>query len=1002
MQDALLALTKYWTDRGCLMVQPYNTEVGAGTMNPATLLRVLGPEPWHVAYVEPSVRPDDARYGENPNRLQTHTQFQVILKPDPGDPQEIYLASLEALGIDVRAHDIRFVEDNWANPATGSWGLGWEVWLDGLEITQFTYFQQAGGQTLDPVSVEITYGIERIIMALQGAEHFTDIAYAPGITYGEAFGQAEYEMSRYYLDDADVAANRAWFDGYAAEAERLIEQRLPVPAYTYVLKCSHTFNVLDSRGAISTTERAKAFARMRGLAREVASLWTDRREELGHPLGTTPRPRATSDVEPPLLDAPDTRPAELSGPAPLLFEIGTEELPPREVTNTVEAVRKAVGDKLAATRLGHGEVVANGTPRRVVVQVDDVQPREPDAERTIRGPRVTAAYDADGAPTKALEGFARGQGVAVDELNTADYGGNEHVVAVVTDTGRGAVEVLADVLGSVVSELRADKNMRWNDPELSFSRPIRWLTALLGEVRVPVTVSSLVSGRTTRVHRESAQPVVRVPSAAGYEEFLAGNGVVVDETERRDRIVSAAGSLSAEVGGHVDTTAEAALVDEITNLIEEPNALLGGFDTRYLELPEQILTTVMRKHQRYLPVRGPGGELLAYFVAVANGDCDTDAVRAGNEAVLRARYEDAAFFWRADLQVALESFREGLSRLTFEEKAGSMADRADRIEAIAGDLGKSVALDAEAGATLARAAQLVKFDLSSQMVIELPTLAGVMAREYAVRAGEPAAVGQALFETELPRHTSDALPESLPGAVLALADRLDLLMAMFALGAKPTGSSDPFGLRRAALGVVRILRATPEVSSVTVDGGLAVAAERLRAQDIEVGDEAVATAREFVVARFAQQLRDEDEPVDFVNAVLPGADAPGRAVETLQTLRSRSDDEAFRGLVAALHRIARIVPEVTAAEYDPELLTEPAEVRLVEAVQTLGDWSQGRVAGFADAAAAVVDPVNSFFDDVLVMADDEAVRRSRLGLLATLAAHSPRSVDWVALDTALG
>jgi glycyl-tRNA synthetase len=256
MQDALLALTKYWTDQGCMISQPFNTEVGAGTMNPATILRVLGPEPWRVAYVEPSVRPDDSRYGENPNRLQTHTQFQVILKPDPGDPQEVYLKSLEALGIDVNAHDIRFVEDNWASPALGAWGLGWEVWLDGLEITQFTYFQQAGGMTLNPVSVEITYGIERILMAVQGVEHFKDIVYAPGISYGEVFGQAEYEMSRYYLDDAHVEDNRALFETYAAEARRLLDQRLPVPAHTYVLKCSHVFNVLDARGAISTTDRA--------------------------------------------------------------------------------------------------------------------------------------------------------------------------------------------------------------------------------------------------------------------------------------------------------------------------------------------------------------------------------------------------------------------------------------------------------------------------------------------------------------------------------------------------------------------------------------------------------------------------------------------------------------------------------------------------------------------------------------------------------------------------
>src|SRR5580692_315838 len=215
MQDALLTLTRYWADRGCLVAQPFNTEVGAGTMNPATVLRVLGPEPWRVAYVEPSVRPDDSRYGENPNRLQTHTQFQVILKPDPGNPQELYLGSLQALGVDLRRHDVRFVEDNWNSPALAAWGLGWEVWLDGLEITQFTYFQQSGGMTLDPVSVEITYGLERIMMALQGATHFKDIRYSDEISYGEIVAQAEREMSVYYLDDADIALQRSLFEIYA-------------------------------------------------------------------------------------------------------------------------------------------------------------------------------------------------------------------------------------------------------------------------------------------------------------------------------------------------------------------------------------------------------------------------------------------------------------------------------------------------------------------------------------------------------------------------------------------------------------------------------------------------------------------------------------------------------------------------------------------------------------------------------------------------------------------
>ncbi|WP_260193237.1 glycine--tRNA ligase [Actinophytocola gossypii] len=989
MQDALLALTRYWTDRGCMIVQPFNTEVGAGTLNPATILRVLGPEPWRVAYVEPSVRPDDARYGENPNRLQTHTQFQVILKPDPGDPQEQYLASLEALGIDIDAHDIRFVEDNWANPATGSWGLGWEVWLDGLEITQFTYFQQAGGMSLDPVSVEITYGVERIIMALQGVSHFKDIQYASGITYGEAFGQAEYEMSRFYLDDADVETQRRLFEDYAAEARRMLDARLPVPAHVHVLKCSHTFNVLDSRGAVSTTERARAFARMRGLAREVSALWAARREELGHPLGETPAlPAATP---------PATLP-EVTGPAPLLFEIGTEELPPGEVTRSAGAVRDALVAKLAGTRLAHGEVTVHATPRRIVLLVDDVAPREPDAERFVRGPRVSAAFAADGSPTKAAAGFARGQGVDVSALERVTVGDAEHVGVRRTDTGRGAVEVLVEVLGALVAELRADKNMRWNDPALSFTRPVRWLVALLGDEVVPVVASTLAAGRVTRVHRTADTPEVEVPSASGYLEFLAAHGIVASVAERRSSVVTDATALAESAGGTIDVDGESALLDEITNLVEQPNAILGGFAPTYLELPQEILTTVMRKHQRYLPVRAADGALLPHFVAVANGSCDADAVRAGNEAVLRARYEDASFFWRADLKVAPETMKAGLARLAFEERLGSMADRASRIARVAGDLGSSMP-DAER-ATLARAAELAKFDLGSQMVIELTSLAGVMAREYAVRAGEPAEVAQALFDMERPRSAGDAAPATVPGAVLALADRFDMLVGLFAVGAAPTGSSDPFGLRRAAAGVITILRAHPGLREITFARGLSVAAEHVRAQGIEVAEETLAEVAEFMRRRQEQQLLDAGHDHRHVAAVL--ALPPATAAETLAELESRQGDEEFAALVAALQRVRRIVPPETTATYDPARLTEPAEAALHQSLTkvsaTLGDGTSD-LAEFVATASGLTAPINTFFDDILVMAEDQDVRRARLGLLAAIRDLAAPTLDWQALGT---
>jgi glycyl-tRNA synthetase len=991
MQDALLALTKYWTDRGCMVVQPFNTEVGAGTLNPATILRVLGPEPWRVAYVEPSVRPDDSRYGENPNRLQTHTQFQVVLKPDPGNPQELFLDSLTALGIDIEAHDVRFVEDNWANPATGSWGLGWEVWLDGLEITQFTYFQQAGGMTLDPVSVEITYGIERIMMALQGVSHFKDIAYAPGISYGEAFGQAEYEMSRYYLDDADVDSERRLFEEYANEARRMLDARLPVPAHVMVLRCSHAFNVLDARGAVSTTERAKAFGRMRSLAREVAQLWAERRTELEHPLGIAELP------------APAPEPTEFpatTGTRQLTFEIGTEEMPPSEVTKTAAAVKSALTEKLAATRLGHGDITTYATPRRVVAFVASVQAGEPDAERVVRGPRKSAAYDAEGNVTKAAAGFARGQGVDVSELHDLDVDGVEYVAVTKPDPGRGAAEVLSGVLSEIVSGLRSDKNMRWNDAKLSFTRPVRWLVALLGDQVVPVSVSTLASGRTTRVHRTAAQPKVEIAAAEGYLDLLRIHGIEADPARRRSQIVSAAQELAGGVGGSIDVEGESALIDQIVNLVEEPTAILGGFSADYLALPGEILTTVMRKHQRYLPVRDADGNLLPHFVAVANGSVDEDVVRAGNEGVLRARYEDAAFFWRADLETSLEDMKSELDKLSFEERLGSMADRAARIGRIATSLASVVELDGDDLATLRRAAELVKFDLGSQMVVELTSLAGTMAREYARRAGETDAVAQALYDMELPRSAGDPVPSTTPGALLALADRFDLLAGLFGIGAKPTGSSDPFALRRAAAGVVAILREHPSLRAITLSVGLEAAAAEIGAQGIEVPESSLEEVAEFTVRRYEQQLLDRGDDHLQVAAVLPLATAPAVADETLTTLHQLVGSDDFADLVAVLQRVRRIVPEGTEASYDPGKLTEPAEVVLHEAVQKVGQ-APTALGDFVTAASVLVEPVTTFFDEILVMAEDQDLRAARLGLLATINALAAPVLDWQALGTSL-
>jgi len=994
MQAALLGLSEFWAARGCAVVQPYNTEVGAGTMNPATFLRVLGPEPWSVGYVEPSVRPDDSRYGDNPNRLQTHTQFQVILKPEPGNPQELYLESLVHLGIDVAAHDIRFVEDNWESPALGAWGLGWEVWLDGQEITQFTYFQQAGGLVVDPPATEITYGMERILMALHGIDHFKDIPYSDGVTYGELFAQAEFEWSTFFLDTADVELLRRQLADHETEARRLIGLGLPIPAHAQILKSSHAFNILDARGAMGTTERATAFASMRGLAHDVAELWRDKREELGFPLGRADEPDAAPVLAP--------TPPSGDGPRTFFLELGVEELPAADVESARTVLRQAAAEALSATDLAHGEVTVVGTPRRLLVTIADVAPLEPEKTVVVRGPKVKAAFDGDGNPTKAAEGFARSRGTTVDALTRVTEKGEEHLAFESAGGGRAAAEVLAEVVPAVLGKLRFGRNMRWRPgSDLAFSRPVRWLVALLGDEVVPVAWAGLAAGRETRLFRSTGSPTATFTSAETALATLVEGGLVPDPAERRRLIVEGATALAEAEGGTIDVERWAGLVDEVVNLVEAPTPVLGSFDSVHLALPPEVLTAVMSKHQRYLPVTDADGALLPHFVTVANGACDADVVRRGNEAVISARYADATFFVARDRETPLADLAAGLATITFDNRLGSVRDRVDRIAATGRDLAAAVGADEAVVAVVAEAGPLAKFDQASQMVAEMTSLAGTMARYYGADAGLSPAVVTAIAETELPRGAGDEVPGTLAGALLSLADRLDLITALFAVGAEPTGSADPYGLRRAARGVVLVAMAgiDPALDRFSLRAGLAAAASHL---PVDLPEGLVDTVLPFVRRRFEQTLLDQGHRHDLVQAALVHADRPAHVRAALTDLTAAVGSERF-GLVAdALKRADRLVGDADRAALppvDPALFDDPtegalqAELERVEVADTAGS-----VASFLAAAEPLAGALNACLDTVMVMADDPAVRGNRLSLLSRVAATGASVVDWSKIE----
>ena len=983
-QQIILTLQQFWADHGCLIAQPYYTQVGAGTMNPATFLRVLGPEPWNVAYVEPSVRPDDGRYGENPNRYQLHTQYQVILKPDPGNPQELYLDSLKAVGIDPRKHDIRFVEDNWEQPAISAWGLGWEVWLDGQEIAQFTYFQQMGGLALDPVSVELTYGLERMLIAVNNANSIWDEPYGANVSYGEIRRREEFEHSKHYFETANVERVRGMYDLFSAEAEACLAAGLILPAHDYLLKCSHAFNILDTRGAISVAARQAFFKRMRALARGVAEAYVEQRKQLNYPLLREPQPKAA--VQAPF-------PVSVPEPSDFLLEIGVEELPAQDASAGIESLR-ALFEKevLDVHGLSHGEVRALGTPRRLVLLVADLAPRERDSQAEVKGPPESAAFDAQGGPTPALLGWKRKHQLELPDAELTrenlvrEMDGGRYVTWRKETLGAATTALLSSLLPDVLSKIKFEKSMRWNESGVAFSRPIRWIVALYGETVIAFEYAGVSAGNVTRGLRPNDSPSIEILAASQYVDEMGRAGIVLDPVERRASIMEQVRRAASFVGG--EALLQEDLVDEVANLVEKPTAVLGNFNPEFLRLPRDVLISVMKKHQRYFPIE-KDGQLLPNFVAIRNGDDQhLDLVQQGNEHVLGARFADADFFVREDLRQPLEAYRPRLAGLTFHTKLGSILDKTERIEKLTRDLIPMLGLGAQEAEDARRAAHLCKADLMTKMVTEMTSLQGSIGGEYARRSGESQAVAQAISEQYHP------IPKTQAGLALALADRLDSLVGLFAVGLAPTGAKDPFGLRRAALGVVQPLLEHDR------DFDLVKAVQKAsKLQPLNVEGKRQREVLDFLAVRLAVVLKEAGHRYDVVDAVLAEeAGNPAGASRAVQQLASWLERDDWKTILPAYARCVRITRDQKRKfAFSSKTLVEKEEKDLFRALQKAEAMVRASKQRDPDALLQAFVPmipaVDAFFDKVLVMAKGKAVRENRLGLLQRISALSKGIAD---------
>ncbi|RJP32522.1 MAG: glycine--tRNA ligase subunit beta [Actinobacteria bacterium] len=669
----------------------------------------------------------------------------------------------------------------------------------------------------------------------------------------------------------------------------------------------------------------------------------------------------------------------------LLLEIGTEELPWGAVQDGRRQLAENAAELLARERLNHGDIVIYSTPRRLTLLVRELDDRQEDISTEVRGPSHEASYDAEGNPTKAAEGFARSRGLRVEDLEIRKTGKGEFVFAVVREEGKPAVEVLPGMLEELIGSLSFRKSMRWGSGEFRFARPVRWLVALHGNDVIDISLEGLRAGRISRGHRFLSPGKVEIAGTGTYLEALKANCVLADEEERREAIL--AGTADVVSGRGMRAVPAADTLEEVVDLVEYPHVVVGSFDERFLGLPREVLETAMQEHQRYFPVEDEDGGLAAAFLVVHNGDpAQEEVIRRGNERVLRARLEDASFFYTEDMRLSLEERLQDLKDVVWQAKLGSMYDKCQRLRELCAGICRGARLDPEVEEMAERAALLCKSDLITAMVVEFPSLQGVMGRIYAMEAGEKVGTAAAIEEHYRPRFSGDTRPETTAGTVLSLAEKADNLAGCFGAGLAPTGSEDPYALRRQAQAVMPIL----VDACMHLDFALVLeeAASRLGFSDPRgVAEEVV----EFCRQRWRQMLMSEGFEYDLVAAVMPTAPYdPYDARLRLEAMARARSQGTLQKAYTGFERCYNLSRKMEEARLDEGLLLEDAEKnlysKLVWAQQPFRDHLDSDEHDAALGMLLELAPdVDRFFETIFVMGDDERLRDNRLALLSEVA-----------------
>lgn len=668
-----------------------------------------------------------------------------------------------------------------------------------------------------------------------------------------------------------------------------------------------------------------------------------------------------------------------------LLEIGIEEMPAKFAPGTVSQMENNACKMLGELRLGYQDLKAYITPRRIALYIRGLAEKQQDISEEAKGPAQKAAFDDQGKPTKAAEGFARGQGVAVEELYIKEFNGVPYVYAQRSLKGEETEKLLPKFGLDLITGLNFPKPMRWADLEVRFARPIRWLVAMYGDQVIPFSYVGLQTGRTSRGHRTLGGHI-RLVRAQDYFTALEKAFVLVDQDQRKENIWKQIQSLAARAGGKIDQDDD--LLTEITHLVEYPTALLGEVDIKYMILPEEVITTPMKEHQRYFPVRGVDGKLLPYFITVRNGDSTSlNMVKEGNKKVLKARLEDAAFYYREDLKQPLESFVPQLDRVMYHEKLGTVGQRIERLRKLSVLIAEKMSLSLQVRNLVDRTAYLAKADLVTHMVYDFPELQGIMGAYYARSSGEDQGVCQGILEHYRPRYTGDDFPASMTGKVVSIADKLDAIVGSFGIGIQPTGSQDPYALRRQALGIVGMLmqdQGDLSLSSLIEEAYRIFAEQGVSLEPLEKIRPAM---EDFFNQRVRYLLQEEGIRYDTVDAVMiQGGEKPYSLLQKAEALTANREEAGFTSYINAYVRCVNLSKKANDARWDIADLSDPTEIELAKELQVKAPRIRDSLAkadfnGAYGLASEVVPLIEKLFDDVMIMAENEKLRNARLGLL---------------------